>query len=64
LIRGGSGSNLLSIQETLIKINKISLLRMNPRKRIPWGKDEYHQYNVGGGMKITYTKISLVEEIK
>jgi hypothetical protein len=64
LIRGGSGSNLLSIQETLIKINKINLLRMNPRKRIPWGKYEYHQYNVGGGMTITYTNISLIEEIK
>jgi hypothetical protein len=35
MIRGGRGSNLLPIETTVIKINKISLLRRNPRKRIP-----------------------------
>jgi hypothetical protein len=61
MIRGGRVSNLLSIETTLIKINKISLLWRNPRKKIPWGKEEEHQYNVGGERKITYTRISLIE---
>jgi hypothetical protein len=64
MVRGGRDSNLLSIETTLIKISKISLLRMNPRKKIPWGKEEDHQFNVGGAKKITYTRISLTEEIK
>jgi hypothetical protein len=37
---------------------------MNPRKRNPRGKEENHQSNVGGASKITYTRISLIEEIK
>jgi hypothetical protein len=37
---------------------------MNPRKKIPWGKEEDHQSNVGGAKKITYTRITLTEEIK
>jgi hypothetical protein len=37
---------------------------MNPRKRIPWGKEEDHQSNVGGARKITYTRIYLTKEIK
>jgi hypothetical protein len=35
MIRGGRVSNLLSIETSLIKINKISLLKINPRKKIP-----------------------------
>jgi hypothetical protein len=64
MIREGRGSNLLLVGTTLIKINKIILLSMNPRKSIPWGKEEDHQSNVGGARKRTYTRISLIEEIK
>jgi hypothetical protein len=42
----------------------MSLLKMNPTKKIPWGKEEDHQSNVGGENKITYTRISLTKEIK
>jgi hypothetical protein len=31
---------------------------------ISWGKEEDHQSNVGGERKITYTRISLIEDIK
>jgi hypothetical protein len=55
----GRDSNLLSTETTLIKISKITLLKMNP-----WGKEEYHQSNVGGVNKITYTRIFLREELK
>jgi hypothetical protein len=64
IIRGGGDSNLLSKETSLIKISKIILLKMNPRKKIPWEKEEDHQSNVGGAKKITYTRISLTEEIK
>jgi len=40
LIRGGKDSNLLSIETSLIKINKFSLLRMNPRENTPLEKEK------------------------
>jgi predicted aspartyl protease len=64
MIREGRDSNLLSTETTLIKINKISLLRMNPREKTPWEKGEDHQSNVGDAKKITCTRISLTEKIK
>jgi len=39
-IRKGRDSNLLSIETILIHINKINLLRMNPRWKNPWEKGE------------------------
>jgi len=36
MIIGGRGSNLLSIETILIKIRKMSLLKMNLRKKTPW----------------------------
>jgi hypothetical protein len=47
-----------------IQINKNNLLRMNPRRKTPLEKEEDHQSNVGGANKITYTRISLIEETK
>jgi hypothetical protein len=64
MIREGRDSNLLSIETILIKINKISLLRMNPRRKTPWEKGEDHQSNVGDAKKITCTRISLIEKKK
>jgi hypothetical protein len=64
MIREGRDSNLLSTETIQIKINKNNLLRMNPRRKTPWEKEEDHQSNVGGAKKITYTRISLTEEIK
>jgi hypothetical protein len=64
MIRGGRDSNLLSTETVLIKISKINLLKMNPRKNIPWGKEEDHQSNVVGVNKIAFTRNSLIEEIK
>jgi hypothetical protein len=58
LIRGGKDSNLPSIGISLIEIVKISMLRGNPRKKIPWEKGEDHQSNVGDARKITCTRIS------
>jgi hypothetical protein len=49
---------------TLIKIIKISLLRMNPRETTPWEKGEDHQSNVGDAKKITCTRISLTGNTK
>jgi hypothetical protein len=46
------------------KNNEINLLKMNPRKTIPWGKEEDHQSDIGCVRKITYTRIFLTEEIK
>jgi hypothetical protein len=43
---------------SLIEIIKISMLRGISRRKIPWGKGEYHQSNVGDARKITYTRIS------
>jgi hypothetical protein len=40
------------------------MLNMNPRNKIPWGKEEEHQSNIGGAKKTTYKRISLIEEIK
>jgi hypothetical protein len=64
MIREGRDSNLLSTEIAQIKISKINLVRMKPRKKTPWEKEEDHQSNVGGANKITYTRISLTEEIK
>jgi hypothetical protein len=58
LIRGGKDSNLPSIGMSLIEIIKISMLRVNPRKKTPWEKGEYHLSNVGDAKKITCTRIS------
>jgi hypothetical protein len=63
-IRGGTDSNLLSIEIALIKIIKTSMLRMNPREKTPWEKWEYHQSNVGDAKKITCTRIALIERTK
>jgi hypothetical protein len=46
LIRGGKDSNLPSIGMSLTKIIKISMLRVNPRKKTPWEKEEDHLSNV------------------
>ena len=46
------------------KIRKKILLRMIPIRRNPWEKEEDHQSNVGGAMKITYTRTVLTKEIK
>jgi hypothetical protein len=64
LIRGRRDSNLLSIEMSLIKIIKTSMLRMNPRKKTPWEKGEDHPSNVGDAKKITCTRISLTERIE
>jgi hypothetical protein len=40
LIRGGKDSNLLSIEMSLIKIIKTSMLRVNPREKTSWEKGE------------------------
>jgi hypothetical protein len=61
VIRGRRDSNPLSIEMSLIKINKNGILRMNPRKKTPWGKGEDHQSNVGDSKKITCTSISHTE---
>jgi hypothetical protein len=64
MLREINDSNLLSIEISLIKIIKTSMLRMNPRKKTPWGKGEYHQSNVGDANKITCTRIYLKERTK
>jgi hypothetical protein len=64
MIREGKDSHLLSMEIALIKINKIILLRMNPRGNTPWEKGEEHQSNVGDARKITCTRISLKEKTK
>jgi hypothetical protein len=64
LIREGRDSNLLSTEIVLIQINKINLLRMNPRGKTPWEKGEYHQTNVGDAKKIMCTRISIIEKTK
>jgi hypothetical protein len=61
LIKGGKDSNLPSIQMRLIEIIKISILRVNPRKKTPWGKGEDHLSNVGDAKNITCTRISHTE---
>jgi hypothetical protein len=38
MIREGSDSNLLSIEISLIKIIKTSMIRINPREKNPWEK--------------------------
>jgi hypothetical protein len=63
-IRGGKDSNLPSIGMNLIEIIKISMLRVNPRKKTPWEKGEDHQSNVGGARKITCTRIAHTEKIE
>jgi hypothetical protein len=60
-IRGGKDSNLPSIGMSLIEITKISMLRVNPRKKTPWEKEEDHLSNVGNAKKITYTRIAHTE---
>jgi len=62
LIREGKDSNLPSTKLSLIKINKISLLKMNPRDNTPLGKGKDHQSNVGDVKKIICTRISLTKE--
>jgi hypothetical protein len=57
LIRGGKDSNLPSLGMILIEIIKISMLRVNPRKRTLWEKEEGHLSNVGYANKITCTRI-------
>jgi hypothetical protein len=57
-------SNLLSTKISQTKMNKISLLRMNPGDRNPWEKGEYYQYNIGDAKKITCTNTSLTEKTK
>jgi hypothetical protein len=47
---------------SLIKINKISLLKMSPRDNTPLGKGKDHQSNVGDAKKIICTRISLTKE--
>jgi hypothetical protein len=64
LIKEGRDSNLLSTEASLIKISKINQISKNPRRKSPWEKREYHQYNVGDAKKNTCTGISLTEEIK
>ena len=49
---------------SLIEIIKISMLRVNPRKKTPWEKGEDQQSNVGDARKINYTRISLIERKK
>jgi hypothetical protein len=56
-IRGGKDSNLPSIGMSLIEIIKISMLRVNPRKKNPWEKEEDHLSNVVDAKNITYTRI-------
>jgi hypothetical protein len=58
MIRGGKDSNLPSIGMSLIEIIKISMLRVNPRKKIPWEKEEDHLSNFGDAKKITCKRIS------
>jgi hypothetical protein len=49
---------------SLIKIIKISMIRMIPRKKTPWEKGEEHQSNVVDAKKITCTRISHTERTK
>jgi hypothetical protein len=46
---------------SLIEINKINMLRVNPRNKTPWEKEEDHPSNVGDAKKITCTRISHTE---
>jgi hypothetical protein len=64
MIKQGMDSNLLSTKIIQIQINKNNLLRMNPRRNTMLEKEEDHQSNVEGPNKITYTRISIIEEIK
>jgi hypothetical protein len=64
MIRGGKDSNLPSIGMRLIEIIKISMLRVNPRKKTPWEKGEDHQSNVEDARKITCTRISHTKKIE
>jgi hypothetical protein len=59
LIREGRDSNLLSTKVVQIQINKISRIRINPRKKTSWEKGKDHQSNVGDAKKTTCTQISL-----
>jgi hypothetical protein len=64
-IREARDSNLLSIEEVLIHINKIILQRMNPRwKTLSREKGEGYQSNVGVVNNITCTNISLTKKTK
>jgi hypothetical protein len=56
-IIGGKDSNLPSLGMSLIEIIKISMLRVNPRKKTPWKNGEDHLSNVGDEKKITCTRI-------
>jgi hypothetical protein len=60
VIRGGKDLNLPSIGMSLIEIIKISMLRVNPRKKT-WEKGEYHQSNVGDASNITCIRIAHIE---
>jgi hypothetical protein len=62
MVRGGKDSNLPCIGITLIEIIKISMLKESPRRKIPWGKGEYHQSNARDARKITCTIISHIEK--
>jgi hypothetical protein len=64
MIRGGKDSNLPSIGMSPIEIIKIVMLRVNPRKKTPWEKEEDHLSNVWDAKKITYTRISHMERIE
>ena len=57
-------SNLLSTEISQIKINKTSLLWMNPRDNTPWEKGGDHQSYVGDAKNITCTRISLTKKTK
>jgi hypothetical protein len=63
MIRGGKDSNLPSIGMSLIEVIKISMVRVNPRKKNPLEKGEDHLSNVGDVNNITYTRISHIERI-
>jgi hypothetical protein len=60
-IRGGKDSNLPSLGMKLIEIIKISMLRVNPRKRTLWEKEEGHLSNVGYENNITCTRTAHTE---
>jgi hypothetical protein len=64
MIKEGRDSNLLSIETSIIKINNIIPLRMNPRGKTPWEKWEDNQSNFGGENMITCTSIFLTKKTK
>jgi len=64
LISGGRDSKIFSIEMSLIKIIRIGMLRMIPRKKTPWEKGEDHQSSVEDAKRITCKRISHMERIE